>query len=422
MLATVVPMARRREDGPVRAPDRLELLKRIGDLPAGRPLLAALNSQPGVYLVGGAVRDVLLGGAPSDLDLVVEGDPVAVAARIGPNPVVYDRFGTTTVASAGFSYDIGAARRETYAEPGALPAVSPAGLQEDLQRRDFTVNAIAVALDGPRPGELIAYPGGLDDLEQRTLRILHDQSFLDDPTRLLRLARYQARLGFSIDPHTRELAGQAVGGGALDAVSGARIGNELRLLAREQDPVAALLALRELELDRAIHPRFGLTDAELARRGLALLPLDGRRDRLVLAAAALTIPAGELRGLLDRLDFEAADRDAILAAVRVAPDLSRALTAARRASEIAEAVGQAGPEAVALAGALGAEDPAQEWLERLRLIRLEIDGRDLIAAGVPEGPALGRGLKAALAAKLDGRARGREDELRVALESLEDSG
>lgn len=380
--------------------------------------MAAVEQEPGLYLVGGAVRDLLLGGAPSDLDLTVEGDPVAVARRIGPDPVVHDRFGTTTVKAGGFSYDIARARRESYAHPGALPDVVPASLEEDLRRRDFTVNAIAVALDGPRPGELREYPGALEDLGRRTLAVLHDASFLDDPTRLVRLARYHGRLGFAIDPRTRGLVDEAVRGGALGTVSGSRIGNELRLLSREADPIAAWAAARELVIDRAIYPGLSLADDELARRALALLPVDGRKDRLILAIAALGIPAGELRRLLDHLGFEAVDRDAIVAAVGGARDLSRALLAARRPSEVAEAVAQAGPEAVALAGAFGAEAPAREWLERLRGIRLEIDGRDLLAAGMPQGPALGQGLKAALAAKLDGRARGREEEIQAALESM----
>jgi tRNA nucleotidyltransferase (CCA-adding enzyme) len=386
-----------------------ELLDRLRALPAAKPLLSRRVSD--VYLVGGAVRDLLLGGAPLDLDLVVEGDARAVASELGGELRAYDRFGTATVVLDGFSYDIARARRETYAYPGALPDVEPAPLAEDLLRRDFTVNAIALALTG----ELTAAPAALEDLGARRLRVLHDRSFIDDPTRLFRLVRYSSRLGFEIEPHTRSLADSAVAGGALGTVSGSRLGAELRLLARERDPVAALLALADLGLDRAIHPGFAIDDADLARRALALLPDDGRPDRLALAVAARGVPAAELSALLESLAFEAEDRDVILVAATRADDVARALAAASAPSEIAAAVTGAPSELVALAGALGPASEAREWLDTLRHVRLEIDGGDLLAAGIPEGPAIGRGLRAALAAKLDRRASGREEELAAAL-------
>ena len=398
------------------------MLDRVRALPAGRPLLDRLAGMTGVYLVGGAVRDLLLGGRPPDLDLVVEGDTAPVAARLDGEVVVHDRFGTATATAGGFSYDLARARSETYPRPGALPHVTPSGLQEDLRRRDFTVNAIALALAGPTAGELTTFPGALEDLEQRKLRVLHDRSFVEDPTRLLRLARYRGRLGFGIDRHTRELAQRAIDAGALATVSGPRVGNELRLLAREPDPLRGLQAMRELGLDRSLHSRFGSDDDELARRAFALLPDDARRDRLALAAASRHVPSQELRRLLDRLGFEAPDRDAIAATAHRAPAVAEALGAARTPSEIARAVSGVPSEAVALAGALGPDRAAREWLERLRTVGLEIDGTDLIAAGVPQGPAVGRGLRAALAAKLDGRADDRTAQLAAALEAARADG
>lgn len=392
-----------------------KLLEQAIALPAARPLIFRLPEAPKVHLVGGAVRDLLLGGAPIDLDLAVEGDAVALAISLGGEIQVHDRFGTSTVRLDGFTYDIARTRRETYAEPGALPDVEPAPLLQDLQRRDFTVNAIALALAGDTAGELGAVPAALEDLDARRLRVLHDRSFIDDPTRLLRLVRYATRLQFEIEPHTRALADAAISAGALRTLSGSRIGAELRLLAREPDPVQALAGLRLLGLDTAIHPGFGLDDENLARRALALLRDDGRRDRLALAAAARGVPAPELAALLDSCAFEAEDRDAIVLAASRAGQVASALAAAGAPSEIAAAVGGAPPELVAMAGALGAAPQAREWLDRLRHVRLEIDGRDLLAAGVPEGPAIGRGLRAALAAKLDRRASGREQELAEAV-------
>jgi tRNA nucleotidyltransferase (CCA-adding enzyme) len=396
-----------------------EMLVRLRDLPAAQPLLRRLEGHSGVYVVGGAIRDLLLGGRPYDLDLVVDGEAAAFARSLGGALRVHDRFGTSTVALEGFSYDIARARRETYARPGALPDVTPASIEEDLRRRDFTVNAMAIGLDS---GAFHAFPGALDDLAARRLRVLHDGSFVDDPTRMLRLARYAARLGFAVEDHTRALVRQAVEDQALWTVGGSRLGTELRLLSREEDPLAGFTCLRELELDRAIHPRFGLDDERLGRRAFTLLPEDGRRDRMALALAAREVPGDELLRLLDALAFPAQDRDAIVTAAGGAPALAQKLTEATTPSAIAAAAAGAGPELVALAGALGPAEHAQEWLDRLRHVVLEIDGTDLLRAGAPPGPAIGRGLRAARAAKLDGRAAGREQELSVALRAANESG
>jgi len=413
---------RAREDPRVDVPGADQLLALVRSLPSAVPLLERLPERPSVALVGGAVRDLLIGRTPAELDLVVEGDVAPVAALLGGAARQHDRFGTSTVTVNGFRYDIARARRESYARPGALPDVEPATLADDLGRRDFTVNTLAVTLNGTRPGELSGTPSALADLDARTLRVLHDRSFIDDPTRLLRLCRYASRLAFEIEPHTRELAAAAVRGQALRTVSGPRIGTELRLLAGEPDPVVALESLRELGLDRAIDPDFGLADPALAARAFALLPGERRRERLALALALLAVPGPRLEQLLDALAFTAADRDAILAAATGARPLAAALQSARRPSEIATAVGDAGPEQVALAGALGPADQARDWLERLRHVRLEIDGGDLLSAGVPEGPAVGAALRAALLAKLDGRAAGRDLELAQALRAAAASG
>lgn len=425
-----------------------ELLARLAAVTAGRELIDRLDGLDGVHLVGGAVRDLLLGGEPQDLDLVVEGGLDAVIERLGAPARVHDRFGTFTVWFADVRCDVARARRESYSMPGALPTVSPAGIEEDLRRRDFTVNALALALGGERRGELVAVPGALTDLEARSLRVLHDGSFLDDPTRLVRLSRYAGRLGFTIEPGTLELAHAAIGGGALGTVSGARIGTELRLAADEPAPAAVFGALRELGVDDALMPGFGIDDAGLLERALALL-LEGReagggervgaaregregnggqrdgaaRERstgdpgaLVLAVAGLGLPASRFAGLLDRLAMAAAVRDVAVAAARDAPALAGRLgDAGMLPSAIAAAVGGAAPETIALAGALGPAQAARGWLGRLRYVRLSIDGEDLLAAGIAPGPAVGAGLAAARAATLDGRAPDRGSQLEEAL-------
>lgn len=393
--------------------DREALLERVRRLPGAPALLERVGDRAGVYLVGGAVRDLLLGGSPPDLDLVVEGDLSQLVAQLGGEVRTHDRFGTAAVSVGGHLYDIAQARTERYPAPGALPEVEPATLIDDLKRRDFTVNSAAIELGGPSAGAFTAVPDALNDLTGRRLRVLHDRSFVDDPTRLLRLVRYQARLGFEIEPHTLALARAAIEGDALATVSGPRVGAELRLLAREPDPVGALAAIGALGLE--LVAGFGSDDLTQARRALELLPADGDRAVLVIGAAARPIAPPALAAWLDRLAFDASARESIVATATRSEELASELLAARTPSEIAAAVGDGGAELVALAGALGADGPASEWLGRLRHVRLEIDGRDLIDAGVAQGPEIGRGLRAALTAKLDGRIAGRDAELAEAL-------
>lgn len=412
--------------------DPAELLRRMIALPAAAPLRAVLAVHAGeerdVYLVGGAVRDLARGDAPAELDLLVLQDPAPLAVALagdGPRTVrSHPRFGTATVTRDGFAYDVARARAETYDRPGALPSIAPADVATDLRRRDFTVNAIALALSGPRRGLLLAAEGAVSDLESETLRILHPESFRDDPTRLLRLARYAGRLGFAIEPVTRERARDAITGRALETVSAERIGTELRLLAAESDPVAAFGSVSALGLDAALAPGFGLGDPGLARRALEALPADARPAVVVLAAATLGMDAEDRDAMLSRWAFPASERDAIAAAVRDAPALAGALAAAHAPSEIAAAARGADTEAIALAAGLAggrarpqaaAVTAARAWLDGLRDVELEITGADLLAAGVPPGRAVGAGLRAALAARLDGRARGREAELAEAL-------
>jgi tRNA nucleotidyltransferase (CCA-adding enzyme) len=378
-----------------------QALDALRALPCGARALDALGGHGGVHLVGGAVRDLLLGRAPREIDLVVEGDVDAAAARLGGAITAHDRFGTARVEAGVCRYDLARARRESYARPGALPDVEPASLREDLRRRDVTVNAMALGLDD---GAFHAVPGALDDLRAGVLRVMHDRSFEDDPTRLWRVARYAARLGFGVDPHTRSLAGQA----DPSTVSGERLGAELRLALREPDPTAALRIAHDL--NAALLPE-GF-DPEPARlpEALELLPPDGRQDLVTLAAATAGMDARALLRWLDAMGFTAAERDTVAAASRYSTGAP--LRAARTPAEIARAARGAPVEAAALAGG----ENARRWLEDLRHVRLEITGDDLLAAGVPQGPEVGERLRRALDRKLEGEAVGREAELRAALE------
>lgn len=372
--------------------------------PGGARLLDALAVVPTPgFLVGGAVRDLLLGRTPRELDVVVEGDVRALAAALGGAVELHDRFGTATVTVDGLAYDLAQARTEHYPAPGALPDVAPASLTEDLLRRDVTVNAIALAPSGA----VIAVERALDDLEAGTLRVLHDASFRDDPTRLWRMARYAARLGFTPAARTTSLARDAVRGGALSTVSGPRIGSEVRLALREPDPHAALAEAHGLGL---LPGTMAPPGAE-AGRAAALLPADGRPDLLALATWARGMPDTELAAWLADLAFPGQDAGRIASAAS-APGR---LVFPERASELAAVLRPEPVEAVALAGAVTDPAAARRWLEQLRSVRLVISGEDVLAAGVRAGPQVGASLRRALDAALDGTAPDREAQLRVAL-------
>ena len=341
-----------------------------------------------VYVVGGAVRDLLLGRGRSDLDLVVEGDAEALAARLGAEPIAHERFGTAKVEIEGHAVDVAAARTETYAHPGALPEVRPAaGIEADLVRRDFTVNAMAIAL--AEPGRLIDPLSGREDLEAGLLRLLHPLSLRDDPTRAIRAARYAARLDLAPEPKTAELLQET----DLTAVSAERRQAELLRLAAEPSAPRGFELLGEWGLVE-LRPE----GVELAARVAELL---GDPSWNVFVDRSRVVHDAALGGSAAELDL-----------------------AASRPSRPSEAVELArGHDAVelALARTLGAEW-LDEYLGAWSKVELEIRGEDLVAAGLAPGPAIGRGLAAALRAKLDGEVAGREQELKVALAAARDDG
>ena len=427
---------------PVGAPEIV--LEQLRGLPGGEALLEVAAERDDVDMVGGAVRDLLLGRTPREIDVVVGGqatsfaeDAALFAEQLGAllnasssevgalaSTSEHERFGTALVTWSGGEIDIATRRAESYSEPGALPDVRAGAPEEDLERRDFTVNAIAVRLGGERRGQARTVPDALSDLEEGRLRVLHEQSFIDDPTRLLRMARYRARLGFEIEDHTAALAVAAIAAGALEMVSGARIGAELRLALAEDDAVASLAAMDELGVLGALHPRLRF-EQPVARATLALLPGDGRPDLALLASLLLPLalragddPRAEIVALLDRWDFHAGDRDRVAAATVAVPRLIEELPAAERPSLLRTVAAGVPLEGVALAGALGSEEPARLWLEQTRHVHLQITGEDLLMAGIPEGPEIGRRLEAALKLRLDGElADGRDAELTASLQA-----
>jgi tRNA nucleotidyltransferase (CCA-adding enzyme) len=368
------------------------LPERVSALPGVAPLREAVaDSGLPAYLVGGAVRDVLLGAERANLDVTVEGDPLELAARFEASPRVHERFGTVTTAVEGVPLDVATARRERYARPGALPDVESADLAADLERRDFAVNAMAVPLH--REAQLIDPHGGVGDLRARRLRVLHDASFVDDPTRAVRAARYAARLGFGLGPETERLLQAA----DLETVSQDRIEAELLKLAAEPTARRGFELLDEWGLTE-LESGAGALIAEIIR----LLAVDpwrsvAARDLVVYAAAT-----GKGPGPIGRqLELREGARELADA------------NPARPSEAVELAAGRSDVE-LALARAIGG-DWLDDYVGGWRDVELEISGEDLLAAGVPEGPAIGRGLAAALRAKLDGEVDGREAELKRAL-------
>ena len=402
-----------------------DLRERVRLLPGMQRLLPALEGLSATYLVGGAVRDLLRGAGAVDIDLAVEGDARscarALAERLGGAAREHERFGTATVRAGDLAFDLATTRRESYPEPGALPEVEEAPLVEDLGRRDFTVNAMAIGLSGDDLGHLHDPHGGLGDMKGRSLRVLHERSFLDDPTRLLRALRYEARLGFALEPGTDALAREAVEAGALGTVSGPRVRDELMDLLAETEAPSALERLHALGIDRALHPDLAADPELVASASLGAVSIGADRALAGLAALCCAAPQ-DLDLWLADLGLPAGRRDAVSRAARVAPRLADELREREhRPSELARLLRREPPEALALALALQAPaEPIMRWVTDLGGVRLEIGGDDLIAAGLPAGPAIGRALEGTLERKLDGAVEGREDELELALRLAKD--
>jgi tRNA nucleotidyltransferase (CCA-adding enzyme) len=393
--------------------------------------IAAASREQGaaVYLVGGFVRDLLLGREHRDLDVVVEGDGIALAARLaaafGGRISTYPAFLTAVVVDPeGFQIDVATARSERYRAPAALPEVRAAELRRDLFRRDFTVNTLAILL-GPEP-ELIDLFDGRRDLQEKSLRVLHGRSFIDDPTRILRGVRLEQRLGFRISPETLELVEEVLAEGAFDLLSGARLREELILLL--DDPALALGGierLAELGILRAIDPRLELDETMRERLREARATLDWyRREeiadppveawRLLLLALTAGLGPADRERLADRLLLAGEDRR-LLTAFPARLDAARAVLAGEPAPhQVAEALEPLTGEEILLLD----DEMARGWMRRyltgLRPLTLSLRGADLLAAGVPPGPRIGDALRATRRARLDGRVD-ETGELRYAL-------
>jgi tRNA nucleotidyltransferase (CCA-adding enzyme) len=393
-----------------------------GALPAGvgRRVAAARrlarDARIPLYLVGGAVRDLLLGLPVRDVDLVVESGAETfaekVARELGAELKLHRRFGTAVVLLPnGDRLDFATARAEDYERSGALPRVRPASITEDMLRRDFTVNAMALEIASGRP-KLLDPAGGRDDLDRKVIRFLHPRSAFDDATRAFRAVRYANRLGFAIAKDTRRSILEAVAAGAADALSGDRLRREIALLFSEERRAAAVREMVSLRISRTIHPGLRF-DAATGRRLRAAELLAARDDRatwllylLAWMGEASEREAGEIAA---RLNLSRASGRI----VRAWPEVRRRLLSPAKAGD-----GAGDPDSILAAAAEAAPPVRRRILGALAPPdgRLQIGGRDLVAAGIPAGPAIGRALSATRAARLEGAIR-KEDELAFALKA-----
>ena len=393
--------------------------------------IGTLGDQRGchVYVVGGVVRDLLLGHVTLDLDLAVEGDGIAfaraVADRYRTGLAVFERFATARlVFRDGLKMDIATTRRESYAEPALLPTVQPASIEEDLYRRDFTLNAIAMQLNPGQFGRLLDVYGGQRDLRARRIRVLHAGSFQDDPTRIFRAIRFEQRFKFRLERDTLRLLTQAASTNLIQQLSGPRLQNEILVLFAEHDPVRAIARLAQLKLLRFLHRRLCATatvtrvvravpkalawwssrfpDAVIDRPLVYLMALSSESSPVVIAAIirrlacsreqAMKVSAGGKQ--VDRILKRLTDRGTL------------------RPSQVYRLLVDLPDEAIVLllAKQISRQQTARLSLlrryvvayEKNRVITTVLNGRDLQAMGLKPGPQYGTILGKLLDARIDG--------------------
>lgn len=380
---------------------------------AGESVLSRVawpEDAPRVCLVGGAVRDAILGVTHGpDIDIVVEGDAIALATQVGRalggRVVAHARFGTARIdLPHGRHLDMVSARRETYAHPGALPDVQPGTLVHDLARRDFTVNAIAFVLHGEGAGGIVDPHDGRADIADERIRVLRDDAFTEDPSRVVRALRYAARLGFRMEPATEDAARRAAHAVLLGS---SRVADEAsRLLAEASAPIA-------LAMGQALGLDWPDSDARRADRLAAL-------DLALARPGAPSPPTWALRlGLgVEPASAEAAAvpqwARAIAREVRAGLALAAELSSGESPSRVDAVLGGV-PPATQVGAFVGGADVVARWWHEWRDMSPEITGADLVAAGVRPGPEIGRCLRLVRAAVLDGEVRGRGEQMALAL-------
>jgi len=375
-----------------------------------------------VYLVGGIVRDLLLGYPNFDLDLVVEGDAVKLAQQVAETSqaklLAHRRFGTAKLRYEKFTLDMATARRETYAQPGALPTVTPGTLKDDLIRRDFSINAMAISLSSNDYGELVDPYQGESDVEHHLIRILHPKSFSDDATRILRGVRYEQRLGFEFEAQTAQLLKRDIP--MLNTISGDRVRHELELIFREKQPEFAIKRLTELAVLPRISPSLKgdgwlAEKFDIARR----LNKPSQLPSLYFCLLIYSLSESDLEPFLTRLNMSAKLSQAMLDTLRLKTSLPLLDKSSLKPSETYYLLREYEPVAIQ-ANAIASDSSIvhrhlQLFLTKLRYVRTSLNGEELKALGFSAGPEMGKVLQILHKAKLDGEVGTKADEKKLAL-------
>lgn len=396
-----------------------EKLLKIGELAASLGMRT--------YLVGGVVRDIILGKGVNDLDILVVGKAIELAEKISQEMkgelISHHRFGTATVRLPdGLEIDFASARREFYPRAAVLPAVEPGSLKEDLFRRDFTINALALSLHPREFGFLVDYFGGMEDLRKKSIKVLHSLSFWEDPTRLLRAIRLEAKLCFKMDEWTEKLARDAVIGGALAPLSGERFREELKLTI-EENPAYCLVRMEDIGVLKAIHQKAKL-DKQMLRRLLKQKIGSNSVEEWILYLYPVlgSLNEEEIKRVTYRLRMTSQQREKFLALVGVDEIIANLSSPRLKRSQIYRLLRDLPAEIIFWMRAKGDRVVKRRislFWEKLRFVKVSLTGEDLMDLGIPEGPMVGQILSKLLEARLDGKVRDDDEEKSLALKLKE---
>jgi tRNA nucleotidyltransferase (CCA-adding enzyme) len=400
--------------------------------------LLAEKQKVRVYLVGGVVRDLILGVSNLDLDIVVEGDAISFAKEtaqvLGGRVNAHSKFGTAVlILPSGFHIDFATSRTEFYKKPGALPEVEFAPIKEDLGRRDFTINAMAVSLNRENFGELLDYFGGYYDLKKGKVRILHSLSFVEDPTRIFRAVRFEQKYGFSMEERTESLAREAIRLGLVETVGGVRLRDELIPILSEKTALKAVKRLDEIGALKFVHPKLFLDEGkeklfrevEKAEQSLSPYISDGFPRWLVNLAILLNdLKVSEVKSWGEKMSLKKEYIEILTQCFKLKPRIEKKLLSCKRKSKIYAALNELKLETLVYLWVVTPRirSSIELYLKELKDVKISLKGKDLLELGYKPSPLVGKALNKILEEKIDGKVKRKEDEVRLALKILKKGG